>query len=409
VTVNSSTIRANTATNAGGVYNEATLKIENGSVIGGAGAANTASADGGGLYNMSGTMTVDASTVSANTAVDGGGIFNRGMLTIQNGSTIGGDGAANIASGNGGGIYNEMGTTLVNASTVSANTATEGGGIYNETGTTTVHGGTVSANSATDGAGIYNLATLSVQNHSTIGGAGAGNSASNDGGGIHNAPLGTTLVDASTISANLAYQGGGIYTGGNAFDPSTVTIQNYSIIGSAGAGNAADYGGGIYVDAGSTTMINSSRVSANSAAHGGGIYNHATVSVKFGSTIGGGGQGNTATHYGGGILAYYCEDTTVTGSRILFNSAANGGGVYNHTDAAWATEVTGSCIVGNSDTSFYNYYDTEQNASGNWWGAATGPNTPGADTVEGNVYYAGFLTEPILDCYYYLFLPIVRR
>jgi CSLREA domain-containing protein len=414
VTLDGTTVSANTATNAGGIYNEATLNIENGSTIGGAiggaGAANEASADGGGLYNMGGTMTVDASTVSANTAADGGGIYNRGMLTIQNGSAIGGAGAANVASGYGGGIYNEMGTTLVNASTVSANTATEGGGIYNETGTTTIHGGTVSANNATDGAGIYNLATLNVQNHSTIGGPGAGNAASNDGGGIYNAPLGTTLVDASTISANTAYQGGGIYTGGEPFDPATVTIQNHSIVGGAGAGNTASFGGGgIYAGSGSTVMVNSSHVSANSADFGGGIYNQATVSVKFGSTIGGAGQGNRARQWGGGIYAYYCKDTTVNGSRILFNSAANGGGVYNHTDAVWATEVTGSCIVGNSDTSFYNRYDTEQNASSNWWGAATGPNTPGADTTEGNVYYAGWLTEPILDCYYRLFLPAVVR
>ena len=111
---------------------------------------------------------------------------------------------------------------MVNGSTVSANAATDGGGIYNETGTTTIHGGVIQANTATDGGGIYNLATLSVQNGSLIGGAGAGNTAGNDGGGIHNAPLGTTLVDASTISANAAYHGGGIFTGGDSFDPATV-------------------------------------------------------------------------------------------------------------------------------------------------------------------------------------------
>ena len=145
------------------------------------------------------------------------------------------------------------------------------------------------------------------------------------------------------------------------------------------------------------------------ADFGGGIYNRDTVIVQFGSTIGGAGAGNTARWWGGGIYTYFCEDTTVTGSRILYNVATNGGGVYNDTNAAWATEVTGSCIMGNSDTSFYNKHATEQNASGNWWGAATGPNTPGADTTGGNVYYAGFLTEPILGCYHYLFLPIVLR
>jgi len=99
---------------------------------------------------------------------------------------------------------------------------------------------------------------------------------------------------------------------------------------------------------------------------------------------------------------------TVTGSRILNNTATiEGGGVFNNRDIAGATSVTGSCIVGNSAKSFFNNQDAEQIATGNWWGTANGPNTPGADTYGGKVDTSGYLTVPILGCGFYVYLPLV--
>jgi len=283
----------------------------------------------------------------------------------------------------------------VDGSTISANTAYTGGGILNSGTLYVQNGSTVSANTATtDGGGIYNKAMLYVQNGSTIGGAGAGNTALR-GGGIYNVAdfsAGITTVDGSTVSANGADYGGGIHN-----EAGWLLVQNGSTIGGAGAGNQADYGGGIYNWTGAT-MVSGSTVSANTAIYGGGgISNDGTLTVQNGSTIGGTGSGNTAG-YGGGISN---EDgtTMVTGSRILNNLATtNGGGVFNEWNVAWATSVTGSCIVGNSATSFFNNQSAQQTATGNWWGAATGPNTPGADTVGGSVDTSGYLTEPILGC-----------
>jgi len=100
----------------------------------------------------------------------------------------------------------------------------------------------------------------------------------------------------------------------------------------------------------------------------------------------------------------------VTGSRILDNTAnSDGGSVFNNRNVAGATSVTGSCIVGNSATSFFNPRAAQQIATGNWWGAATGPNTPGADTYDGNVNVSGYLTEPILGCGFYVYLPLVLK
>jgi fibronectin-binding autotransporter adhesin len=451
-TVDASTVSANTAADhGGGIYNAGVLTIQNGSTVGGAGQT---ALSGGGIYNAAGgQVTVDASTIGANTAGAGGGVYNAGTLDVENGSVVGGDGAGNEAETSaGGGIYNAAGgTATVDASTVSANTAAEeGGGIYNEAtltvrngstvggeavgnradqgggianaagGTATVTGSVVGGNWATErGGGIYNEGTLTVQNGSTVGGAGGRNQA-DIGGGICNAAGGTATVAASTVRANRADAvGGGIY------NDATLVIENGSTVGGAGGRNQAGTGGGLYNEIGGTATVDASAVSANQALEdGGGIYNGGTLTVERGSVVGGAGAGNhtllsnaggiynagsttidastvsanTAAEQGGGIYNAALGTATVTGSRLLNNEATEGGGLYNNRDAAGATSVTDSCIVGNSDIAFFNQRGAEQTATRNWWGAATGPNTPGADTVSDNVDTSGFRPAPILGC-----------
>jgi hypothetical protein len=423
---NGSIVSANTARDVGGgIYNEATLTVTN-STIGGVGAGNTAVGAGGGIYNhWMGTTTMDGSTVSDNTAGKGGGIYQTASLgtTTVNGSTISG----NMATTSGGGIYSSLGTTTVDGSTISDNTAewgggiynratlnvqngstiggvgagntatTSGGGIYNSTaGTTTVDGSTISDNTAGWGGGIYNRATLNVQNGSTIGGTGAGNTATTSGGGIYNSTAGTTTVDGSTVSANTAGWGGGIYN----WEDGTLNVQNGSIV----SANTAPIGGGIFNRSGTTT-VDGSTVSGNTAANGGGIHNDATLIVQNNSSI----SANTASWGGGGITNDHGNSTTVTGSRIMNNEATYGGGIFNISGSAGVTNVTGSCLVGNITSALRNNSDSQQIATGNWWGATTGPNTPGADTVVGNVDTSGYLTEPILGCGFYVYLPLIMR
>ena len=425
--------------------------MQNGSIIGGSGAGNTVSDSGGGIYNKSGTMTVDGSTVSANTASSGGGIYNNSYLNVLNNSTIGGIDAGNTATSGGGGIHNRAGTTMLNNSTVSANSANSGGGILND-GTlnvqngsiiggagagnkapfgggidngfdaaTTVDGSTISANqSLIDGGGIFNRSTLTIQNGSTVGGSGAGNTAGDDGGGIYN-EAGTVTVVSSTVSDNTAKFGGGIWShpgemggnfneaamttvdgstvsentatagGGGIYNETTLTIQNKSAI----SNNTADDGGGIYTAFSSKATVDSSTINANAASNGGGIYNHGSaITTVASSSV----SANSAIIDGGGIFIAGGK-TTMTSSRILNNTAdGEGGGIYNDYNAAAAASVTGSCIAGNSDHAFLNNKPAQQIATGNWWGAAAGPNTPGADTSGGNVDVSGYLTTPILDC-----------
>ncbi len=132
----------------------------------------------------------------------GGGILNFGTLKV-NGFTLVND----SASGEGGGIYNSFGTVSIVNSTLFGNSAGYGGGVYNNHGTVTIGNSTLSANTATyDGGGVCNsFGTLTVSN-STL----SGNKAGTYGGGLYNADGSATLVN-STLSGNSASQGGGIY------------------------------------------------------------------------------------------------------------------------------------------------------------------------------------------------------
>ena len=109
VTLTNSTVSANTAITGAGIDNQGTLTLTDSTV-----SANTARLGrGGGIYNGStgaGVMLTN-STVSGNTAADGGGIYNNsGTVTLTN-STV----SANIASANGGGISNGGDFTLANS------------------------------------------------------------------------------------------------------------------------------------------------------------------------------------------------------------------------------------------------------------------------------------------------------
>ena len=108
--------------------------------------------------------------------------------------------------------------------------------------TVTFIGVTIRNGSVTDGGGgIANSGTLNLQN-CTIGASSLGNQA-DYGGGIYNA-AGTTTVDGSIVDTNTANYGSGIFNLG------TLKIQNGSVI----IGNQADFGGGIYNAVGTTTV-----------------------------------------------------------------------------------------------------------------------------------------------------------
>jgi hypothetical protein len=57
-----------------------------------------------------------------------------------------------------------------------------------------------------------------------------------------------------------------------------------------------------------------------------------------------------------------------------------------------------SCIAGNVSFGATNDGPAITNAEHNWWGAPSGPNTPGADAVGANVDASNYLTPQAPIC-----------
>ena len=142
-------------------------------ITGGTVNGNSAALEGGGLWNGSGTMTIDAATINGNTASGdatddgGGGIFNNdGVVDISN-STISNN-VANGTLGHGGGILS-VDTLITSNVTISGNSASgEGGGIDVESGTATINNTTIANNQAGGGGGGINVDTGTVTLNSTL-------------------------------------------------------------------------------------------------------------------------------------------------------------------------------------------------------------------------------------------------
>lgn len=238
--VNGAEISGNEAVDGGGVYSYAMGRIDDAFIE-----DNKASGDGAGIRNHL-YMTIDNSEIALNEAGgDYGGIFNDGQMIIRE-SRI----SENTVAGSGGGIFNgyQGSDTLpagpkwlrIENSRIFDNVAGQDGGGIHSIRQLTVIGTYIYDNQAENGAGISAVSiahtgapandggTLTVRG-STI----AGNIATGRGGGIYsdtyfcdaisdpgclnpfdNVPDADVLVENSTITANMAGWGGGVYTGG---------------------------------------------------------------------------------------------------------------------------------------------------------------------------------------------------
>ena len=170
----------NSAKYGGAVYNTGTGLIgttkfggENGSD------RNTASKDGGGLYNADGSLRIGTSRFLANSATNGngGGIYNNATLGLGTCAvghyTSDQESApyANVAQ-NGGGIYNNAGSLYMHATTCYINYASQdGGGIYINDGVVSYYDnrdrlgllrGVIKNKAGNRGGGIYKKGTLEV-------------------------------------------------------------------------------------------------------------------------------------------------------------------------------------------------------------------------------------------------------
>ena len=251
----------------------------------------------------------------------GGGIYNKGHLTLLQNCGI----HNNVAT-SGGGIYNEGGVLDVDGCAIYENKADGGygGGIYNSGGTVTTSTGftryrlaQIENNQASYGGGIANNGgTLNVNRCSIY-----SNSAIGNGGGIWN--KGTTnvnpaTVDGCTISKNKNAQwGGGIYN-----DAGSMKITSSYL-----DGNWALYGGGgIANDGNGVLSVTGSKISGNEAkginnlGSGGGIDNYdGTVTVKDGEIS----YNQATTGYGGGLSSEVTGQVTFDGTLKIYQNNAH--------------------------------------------------------------------------------------
>ncbi|WP_044255797.1 tail fiber protein, partial [Rhodopirellula sp. SWK7] len=312
---------------------------------------NTAAAEGGGLWNGGGTLTINGTTISGNVASGaaadqgGGGVFNdSGVLDIDN--AIIQDNEADGVLGSGGGVFTLDGTVRIDNSTIQSNSANRaGGGIEIVAGTVTLSnvqllsndvdgmGTTATTPNPGNGGALHVTATATV---TLAGGLVQGNLAREEGGGLWNSITGTMIIDNVSLDSNVARAaaggldqgGGGVFNNGG-----EVTIRNNTSITNNLATDNLGNGGGVMTVGGTVTIQNSALTGNQAARAGGGIENNAGDVSLTGVNVGGVNvaDGNTAGINGGGLHASDAASvTTVTGGLFQNNLAQQeGGGLWN--------------------------------------------------------------------------------
>jgi hypothetical protein len=400
VSVTGATITGNRSNRAGGGIESAagtTTTLTNVTLTGnntGVAPAVAAPGNGGGFHiTGNGNATISGGTISNNVAaLEGGGVWNgTGTMTIQNGTVIN----ANTASGpaaddGGGGVFQTVGggtTTILAGVQITNNIANgalgSGGGILNLS-TVNVTGATITGNrSNRAGGGIESAAgtTTTLTNvtlNSNNTGVAPAVAAPGNGGGFHITGNGNATISGGTVNNNqAALEGGGLWNGSG-----QMTVTGTTINGNTAVGAGADDGGGGLFNNGGTLTVNNAVVSNNTApgtsGSGGGYLNNVggTLVISGGSIT-----GNSASRAGGGIEDNAGASVTLTNVTVSGNSTGNnpgnGGGL--HITGAGTVVLNTSTFSGN----------TAANEGGGLWNSGTGSMTLNQSTVSGNSSPAG--------------------
>ena len=269
---------------------------------------------GGGIFSDGGPVTLTRSRVSDNrssgTQGRGAGIFigGTGPLNIVD-SVV----SNNVANCCGGGVWVSSFSTITD-SVITGNTADLGGGIYYNTGVQTdIVGSTISNNVANNGggAGMYlQAASLSVY-ESTI-------SHNSGGSGISVGPGGSAslFLQRSTVSHNISPSlGGGVDVSGSA----TITDSTLSANETGGDGGGVRVGQDAFADIQRTTIANNVANRDADATGDGGGFSIASVlgSLSLATSIVSGNQ-----DLGTGTIHENCSNIgtlTTNGTNVVPN------------------------------------------------------------------------------------------
>ena len=266
---------------------------------------------GGGLWNTGATTVTGnvrfVGNVANGASGSGGALFNSGGTMVLTGIRLEG----NVANRAGAGIENAGGTLTatditVLGSVIPAETANpgNGGGLHSGGGSVTINGGEFSGNAATEGGGLWANGTLTVQ-PSEAGAAritnntGRGDDAANGGGGVYVETGGVATIDGASINDNVASGASG--SGGGLF---VAMGAEATVTGGETMANQANRAGAGIEVAGGTLTLDGVNVSAN------------LIPAETAAPGNGGGL-----HAGGGSVL-------VRGGQFTQNEATEGGGVW---------------------------------------------------------------------------------
>ncbi len=132
-------------------------------------------------------------------------------------------------------------------------------------------------------------------------------------------------IDHFILINGLAQLGGAIRSHGDLTVIASSIHNNVADVPPGGSGGSS--GGGIFIEAGSTTLVNTD-VFDNYADVGGGVHNFATATFMM---TGGHLTGNIASGWGGGLWNNMASHATLEDVEISLNTAVErGAGIYNN-------------------------------------------------------------------------------
>ena len=165
-----------------------------------------AATNGGGIYNTGTLVATHVVLIRNKAAKNGGGTYNGGIGSVGLArSTL----SLNLAdTGDGGSIFNSSGTVNVNQSTVNGTSGGDGGGIANSDFLFLTNSTIAQCSSELNGGGIANHGTVNVYNSTVADNIAAYTaSATGTGGGIYNYAGGTFNLRNSVVAGNWSFAG----------------------------------------------------------------------------------------------------------------------------------------------------------------------------------------------------------
>lgn len=292
--------------------------------------------DGGGLATLSGgeanrLFTVEAGarltllniTLVAGAAPSAGAILNYGELSLAE-VTLSGN-RATAPDGVGGAIANFGGVVQISASELRGNLApARGGAIDNLEGELSLETSLLEANQARDGGAIASQGSLTIQTTSLE----ANQAISGAGGGMAILGGGATIT-ASRLTQNVAFQGGGLFIGG---DPPAEVSLSASLLEANQASFARTNGaGGGGISSEGRLLIEQTTLAGNRGRLGGGVAQigpEGQVQIVASTLYANGAE------LGGALWISAGRDHSLLNTTLSGNEASLAGGGLYHTAAS---------------------------------------------------------------------------